>query len=100
MNESAEPTRFSGLDRRGNPRRPTMAVVTLRFPEGTIMGAGRDLSRTGAYFITSDEIQVDVQLECDGKEVRTPAKLVRIDNLSPGTHGIAVHFERELEEDL
>ena len=94
---SDEPAKqaVEALDRRGNPRRSTVAVFTLRFSEESLMGAGRDVSDNGAYFITGDDIQTEVSYEVKGKEVTVPATVVRIERISAGTMGVAVRFDRK-----
>lgn len=86
------------VERRGNTRAPTHAVFTARLESSQVMGGGRDVSRTGAYFITSDEIRLDVTFSANGREVRAPAKVIRMESISPGTLGVAVQFERRLHE--
>lgn len=86
------------VERRGNVRRPTHAVFTGRFEPAQVMGGGRDVSRSGAYFITSDEIRLEIAYDKDGREVRAPAKIIRIEQVAPGTYGIAVQFDRRLHE--
>jgi hypothetical protein len=86
------------VERRGNVRRSTHAVFNARFEDAKVMGGGRDVSRSGAYFITSDEIRLEVVFESGGREVRAPAKIVRIESIAAGTLGVAVQFERRLHE--
>lgn len=86
------------IERRGNVRRPTHAVFTARFDHVSVMGGGRDISRSGAYFITSDELPLEVSFTLDGREVRVPAKVMRMEQLSPDTLGIAVQFDRRLRD--
>jgi hypothetical protein len=86
------------VERRGNVRRATHAIFTARFEPTQVMGGGRDISRSGAYFVTSDEVRLDIAYDKDGREVRAPAKIVRIEQLSPGTYGLAVQFDRRLHE--
>jgi hypothetical protein len=86
------------VERRGNVRRPTHAVFTARFEPAQIMGGGRDVSRSGAYFITSDEVRLEVVYSSNGRDVKAPAKIIRIESISPGTLGIAVQFERRLHD--
>jgi len=86
------------VERRGNTRSPTHAVFTARLEPSQVMGGGRDVSRTGAYFITSDEIRLEVTFTSNGREVRAPAKVIRMESISPGTLGVAVQFERRLHE--
>ena len=86
------------VDRRGNVRHPTHAVFTARFDASQVMGGGRDISRSGAYFITSDELKIEVSYTANGREIKAPAKLIRVEAISPGTLGIAVEFQRRLHE--
>jgi hypothetical protein len=86
------------VERRGNARRSTHAVFTARVDASQLMGGGRDVSRGGAYFVTSDELKLEVAFCVKGMETRVPARIVRIEALSPGTLGIAVQFERRLRE--
>lgn len=85
-------------ERRGNPRQETFAIFTMRFPEGTVLGTGRNISRSGGYFVSSDEVHVEVLYEKDGVEHRAPARLVRADTIAPGTTGYAVEFSPRLAE--
>ena len=86
------------VERRGNVRRATHSIFTARIPEQPVLGGGRDVSRGGAYFITSDELRLEVTFTSNGREVHAPAKIVRIEQLSPGTLGVAVQFERRLHD--
>lgn len=86
------------IERRGNVRHPTHAVFTARLGEVQLMGGGRDVSRSGAFFFTSDEIPLEVSFTINGKETKVPAKIVRIESISPGTFGIAVQFDHRLTE--
>jgi hypothetical protein len=86
------------VERRGNMRQPTHAVFTARIEPTQVMGGGRDVSRSGAYFVTSDEIRLSVTYSIDGKDVTAPARVIRMENLSPGTLGIAVEFDRRLHD--
>ena len=88
----------TSVERRGNVRRLTHAVFTARFDAQQIMGGGRDVSRSGAYFMTSDELKFDVSFSAGGREVSVPAKIVRIEAISPGTLGFALQFDRRLHE--
>ena len=88
----------TAVERRGNVRRLTHAVFTARMEPSQVMGGGRDVSRSGAYFITSDEVKLELSFQCDGREVRVPAKVIRMESISPGTLGVAVQFERRLHE--
>jgi len=85
-------------DRRGNPRRQTIAVFTMRFPESSLMGAGKNVSEGGAYFVTSDDVPVEVCFERNGKEQKRAARLIRVDRITSGTIGVAVEFDRPMIE--
>lgn len=86
------------VERRGNSRRATHAIFNARLEPSQVMGGGRDVSRGGAYFVTSDDIRLEVTFSAGGREVRAPARVVRMEQLSPGTLGIAVQFDRRLHE--
>lgn len=86
------------IERRGNVRQTTHAVFTVRTTDAQLMGGGQNVSRTGAYFVTSDEIPVEVRFVANGKETQVAGKIVRIDSVSPGTFGIAIEFGQRLPE--
>ncbi len=86
------------VERRGNVRRPIHAIFTARIEPTQLMGGGRDVSRGGAYFVTSDDLKLEVTFQSGGREVRAPAHVIRIEQISAGTLGIAVQFERRLHE--
>ena len=86
------------VDRRGNVRQTTHAVFTARLSAIQLLGGGRDISRSGAYFMTSDEIPVEVTFNVNGQDTTVGARIVRIDAVSPGTFGVAVHFDQRLPE--
>jgi PilZ domain-containing protein len=88
----------TSIDRRGNVRATTHAVFTVRMGEAQLMGGGQNLSRSGAYFVTSDEIPIEICFVANGKETQTGGKIVRIDTVSPGTYGIAIEFGQRLPE--
>jgi hypothetical protein len=88
----------TSVERRGNVRRITHAVFNARFDAAQVMGGGRDISRSGAYFMTSDEVKLEVSFAANGRDLSIPAKIVRIEPISPGTLGIAVQFDRRLHE--
>ena len=80
-------------ERRGNPRRSHTAVFSMRFTEGSILGAGRDVATGGAYFVSSDDVKVEVTFEIDGCERKVPGRVVRMDQLSASSLGIALQFD-------
>ena len=86
------------VERRGNVRQTMHAVFTARLSAIQLLGGGRDISRSSAYFMTSDEIPCEVTFNVDGQDTTLGARIVRIDAVSPGTFGIAVHFDQRLPE--
>ena len=88
----------TSVERRGNVRRLTHAVFTARFDAAQVMGGGRDISRSGAYFTTSDEIPCEVTFNANGRDTTVGARIVRIDAVSPGTFGVAIHFDQRLPD--
>ena len=80
------------------PFKLTDVMEITEWEPAQVMGGGRDVSRSGAYFITSDEVRLEVCFESNGREVRAPAKIIRVEQVSPGTYGIAVQFERRLHD--
>jgi hypothetical protein len=88
----------TAIERRGNVRATTHAVFTVRMTEAQLMGGGQNVSRSGAYFVTSDEIPIEVRFVANGRETQTAGKIVRIDTVSPGTYGIAIEFGQRLPE--
>jgi len=95
INDENDEAQTPTIERRGNPRRSTISVFTIRFRDEGVMGIGKDVSTTGAYFVTSDEIYGELQYEVNGEEQKVPVRLVRIDKVSNGTLGIAVRFEKK-----
>lgn len=88
----------TSIERRGNGRTMTHAVFTVRMTEAQLMGGGQNVSRSGAYFVTSDEIPIEIRFIANGRETQTGGKIVRIDSVSPGTYGIAIEFGQRLPE--
>jgi len=88
----------TAIDRRGNVRQTTHAVFTVRMTEAQIMGGGQNVSRSGAYFVTSDEIPVEISFSANGKETHVTSRIIRIDSVSPDTFGIAVKFGQHLPD--
>ena len=88
----------TAVDRRGNVRRTTHAVFTARLEPSQVMGGGRDISRSGAYFVTSDEVKLELSFHASGRELRISARVIRMESISPGTLGIAVQFDRRLHD--
>jgi len=86
------------VERRGNVRHKTHAVFTARINASHLLGGGRDISRGGAYFVTSDEIPVELTFSVKDKETGVTGRIVRIESIHPGTWGIAVEFDSRIPE--
>jgi hypothetical protein len=100
-NEQAQHDRTgaaTSVERRGNVRTTTHAVFTARLSAVQLLGGGRDISRSGAYFTTSDEIPCEVTFNVNGHDTTVGARIVRIDAVSPGTFGVAIHFDQRLPD--
>ncbi len=94
LDRSSGPT---AADRRRNPRRATPAEVSIDFEGSSLQGAGRNISDSGLYFVTSDELKVHVTIEHNGQKTQVPARLVRIDDVTPSTWGVALKFDQSLD---
>jgi anti-sigma regulatory factor (Ser/Thr protein kinase) len=84
-------------ERRSAPRFPYTEALTVRLPDGsTVPGYGRDLSRTGIAFFTSQPVPLDtVRLALpahDGSEIVAHARVVRCTCLLDGFHDVAACF--------
>lgn len=88
----------TAIERRGNVRETTHSVFTVRMTEAQLMGGGQNVSRSGAYFVTSDEIPIEIRFVANGRETQAAGRIVRIDTVSPGTYGVAIEFGQRLPE--
>lgn len=90
---------FIKQEKRRSSRKPTRAVFFMSLNESRIEGVGSNISREGAYFITCDEIPVELEIQEDEGERKVFGKIKRIEYISDGTKGIAVQFDNKLPED-
>ncbi|MEW6743269.1 MAG: PilZ domain-containing protein [Planctomycetota bacterium] len=91
--EGAEPE--IRVEKRGSPRKPTTATFTVHIDSTSLFGAGRNISRGGAYLVTSDPISVEVSWRDRGGERVARGRLVRIERLTSESLGVALQFDRE-----
>ena len=68
--------------------------MTLNLAEVT--GVGTNVSQTGAYFVTGDEIPVELTLEKKGRQKVVYGKIVRLEQISEGSQGVAIEFDTRL----
>ncbi|MHC4944658.1 MAG: PilZ domain-containing protein [Planctomycetota bacterium] len=85
-------------EKRSAARKATCSRFVVNIDSATIEGAGSNISQTGAYFVTCDEIPVEVVIEDEGREHRVQGRITRIDTVSKGSQGVAIQFERRLLE--
>lgn len=81
------------LERRADVRRSHREKVRVSLPAQTIRGLSRDLSGSGAFLFTGDDILVDVIFgEGEQEGYTAKAKLVRYESVPGGGVGFAVEF--------
>jgi hypothetical protein len=80
-------------EKRKSPRNPVHTTFSLSIQATQVGGMGSDMSQKGAYFVTSDDIPVELTIEREGEERTVTGKIVRMDPVSEGTQGIAIQFD-------
>lgn len=85
-------------EKRSSARKPTCSYFTLSIDKAAIEGAGSNISQTGAYFVTCDEIPVELVIRCKDKEKKVGGWIKRIDQISEGSKGVAIQFDRRLTD--
>lgn len=83
-------------EKRRSPRKVTCSRFEMNTELAVIEGTGSNISQEGAYFVTCDEVPVEVKIRGEHGERRVRAKIVRIDRISEGSLGVAVRFETRL----
>ena len=84
---------FIKREKRGHLRKPIRSFITALLTPVRIEGIGSNLSETGAYFVTCDDIPVEIMIQEGNKERKIYGKIVRIDSISEGSHGVAIEFD-------
>jgi hypothetical protein len=83
-------------EKRSSVRKTTCCRFVVTIDSATIEGAGSNISQTGAYFVTCDEIPANIVIQEDGREREIQGRIMRIDTVSKGSQGIAIQFDRRL----
>ena len=91
-------TVFIQQEKRRSRRKLTRASFTMSLSEGQIEGVGSNISSVGAYFVTCDEITVQLEIRGEAGERKVFGKIKRIEDISDGTRGIAIEFDTRLPE--
>lgn len=91
-----EPDTKLDVRNRQAPRVDLDGEVTIRFPAGTLVGSGENISVQGVFFTADGSLPVVVQVAGRGE---VPGRLVRLESMGDGRIGIAVRFD-EARPDL
>jgi hypothetical protein len=99
-----EPVHSEGFDertliereKRNSSRTTSRSTFSMTVNPGQIEGVGSNISQTGAYFVTCDEISVELLIRDDFGERIVPGRIVRIETVSEGSNGVAIQFETRL----
>jgi hypothetical protein len=78
-------------NRRRAERQDIEAAVSLRLPEIELEGGSANLSKTGIYFVTGDELCVEVWIQ--GEDQPRRGRIVRVGQLREGELGVAVRLD-------
>lgn len=70
-------------ERRRGSREPSPGRVQVRVPEVTLSGAIENRSPQGLFLVLDEALDVQVELEADGKVQESTARLIRVASL-PG----------------
>lgn len=95
-NEEMNDNTLIQREKRSSTRKQTCSQFSLTIDAAQLEGAGSNISQTGAYFVTCDEIPVQVKIKCGEKVHNVYARIVRIDSVSKGSQGIALEFETRI----
>ena len=77
-------------EKRGNVREPARRPVRLSLPAAELKGLTRDVSASGAFVISAQDLPVEVEI---GDGEARPAKVVRLELLPGGGIGLALEFD-------
>jgi hypothetical protein len=89
---------FIEREKRSSNRKNTCSEFVLTIDGAQIEGAGSNISQTGAYMVTCDEIPVELVIRGKHEERTVSARIVRIDKISEGSRGVALRFETRLKD--
>ncbi len=80
-------------------RKSDCSEFKLDIDSASIGGFGSDISRTGAYIVTCDEISIAITIKASNREQKVSGRIVRIDSISKGSHGVAIQFDTPLKDE-
>ena len=83
-------------EKRSTSRQPSRARFKVKVDESLMEGMGTNISQTGAYFVTCDEVMVELKIEGVHGRRDVPARIVRMDRISESSFGIAVRFDHRI----
>jgi hypothetical protein len=95
-NRSFDEATFIKKEKRSTQRQPTRAQFCMKVNIDSMEGVGSNISQTGAYFITCDEIPVELTIEGKHKSIDAVGQIVRVDRISEGSIGIAIKFDTRI----
>lgn len=90
--DGAQP--IQAIDRRGSDRDQVAVPLRVLFPEQAVLGITRDASPSGVMVTTDAVLRVEVELEEEGRIVRRPGRLVRVQRLDSAQIAVAIEFDR------
>lgn len=83
-------------EKRGYNRKPTRASFTMVMEPHQVDGIGNNISQKGAYFVTCDNIPVELIIKGANGSRSVYGNIVRIDRVSESSMGVAVEFESRI----
>ncbi len=82
-------------DQRQVERQVVAVPLRLLLGEQELSGTTRDASAGGVMFTTDAPLEVEIELEEDGRLVRRKGRLSRVQRLNADEVAFAVEFDRE-----
>jgi hypothetical protein len=83
-------------EKRRSNRKQTCSIFNMTVHTSQIEGVGSNLSKDGAYFVTCDEIPVELVILGEHEKRSVHGRIVRIDRISEGSQGMAIRFDARL----
>ena len=94
--ESQDERTLIEREKRHSSRKSSRSTFSMMVQDCQIDGVGSNISQTGAYFVTCDDISVELIIRDGHGERKVPGKIVRIETVSEGSSGVAIRFETRL----
>lgn len=88
MSNSGEPR----SEKRGNARRSRTTAVRLQVQSQELEAVHRDISSSGAFVVTSEDLIIQLIREDDPDHKMAPARIVRLEKLPGDCIGIALEY--------